>query len=190
MNLREEYNAASSAVIKEHAAVFEKQDLSEVAAFMDAIKQANKIFVLGAGREGIASRAFAMRLAHLGKETHWVWDDTTPGIHEGDLLIAVSGSGDIGHIHYVAEQAKKNGGKLAVVTGTPRGRTPSMADVVLFVPACVYKGTDERVVPSIQPMGSLFEQHLLLLYDVIILLLEKDMKLDHDQMEARHRNVE
>lgn len=190
MYIKDEYSRITEALLNEHREVFEKQDLEEIRNFMDAIVQAKRIFVLGAGREGIASRAFAMRLSHLGKETHWVWDDTTPGMGKGDLLIMSSGSGKIGHIHYIAQQARNTGAKLAIVTGTPKEITPAMADVVLFVPACVYNGTDERCVPSIQPMGSLYEQHLFLLYDVIILMLEKEMKLTHDEMEARHRNVE
>lgn len=190
MNLRAEYDRLTQAVLEEHKAVFEKQDLDEIEKFMDEIQKANRIFTLGAGREGIATRAFSMRLSHLGKEVHWVWDDTTPGMQEGDLFLFVSGSGKIGHIHYVAEQAKKAGARLAVVTGTPKEMTPAIADCVLFVPACVFNGTDPRVVPSIQPMGSLYEQHLLLLYDVIILLLEQRMQVSHEAMEARHRNVE
>lgn len=190
MNLGETYDRITKAVLSEHAKVFEKQDLSEVRYLMDAINAANRIFTLGAGREGIATRAFSMRLSHLGKDVHWVWDDTTPGMQKGDLFIVVSGSGKIGHIHYVAQQAQMTGAKLVVVTGTPCEITPAMADAVLFVPACVFNGTDKRVVPSIQPMGSLFEQHLFLLYDVIILLLEQDMNLCHEAMEARHRNVE
>jgi len=190
MRIRDAYEHLTGAVLTEHATVFEQQDLGQIEAFMDAIKSAKRIFALGAGREGIATRAFAMRLSHLGKQTHWVWDDTTPGMGEGDLLILVSGSGKIGHIHYVAQQAKKTGATLAVVTGTPREITPTLADVVLFVPACVFNGTDERCVPSVQPMGSLFEQHLLLLYDVIVLMLEQEMNLSHEEMEARHRNVE
>ena len=96
---------------------------------------------------------------HLGKEVHWIWDDTTPGMGEGDLFIAVNGSGQIGHIHYVVEQARRTGARIAVVTGAPRQKTPQLADCVLFVPAYVFNGTDERCVPSIQPMGALFEQH-------------------------------
>lgn len=48
------------------------------------------------GKE-MATRAFAMRLMHMGKEIHWIWDDTTPSIGEGDLLIATLGDGRIGH---------------------------------------------------------------------------------------------
>lgn len=190
MNIQERYEALVRAQLEEHAQVFARQDLGEIEALMEGIQSAKRIFALGAGREGIATRAFSMRLSHLGKEVHWIWDDTTPGMHEGDLCILTSGSGKIGHIHYVAEQAKRAGAKLAIVTGTPREITPQMADYVLFVPACVFNGTDERVVPSIQPMGSLFEQHLFLLYDLIVLLLEEKMQLTHEEMEARHRNVE
>ena len=59
-----------------------------------------------------------------------------------------------------------------------------------FIPAHVFNGTDKRAVPSMQPMGNLFEQHAFLLYDVLIMMLEREMKLSHDEMEERHRNVE
>lgn len=190
MNIGKRYEELYNTVLNEHRAVFEVQDIPELEAFLEAIIASNRIFVMGVGREGIAARAFAMRLMHLGKEVHWIWDDTTPGMTKGDLFIAVNGSGQIGHIHYVVEQGKKSGATIAVVTGTPKQKTPALADHVLFVPACVFNGTDERCVPSIQPMGALFEQHCFLLYDIIIVMLEEKMQLDHAAMEARHRNVE
>lgn len=190
MDLQKRYEELYQSVLDEHRRVFEKQDIGEMAALMDAIAAAKRIFVMGVGREGIAARAFAMRLMHLGKEVHWIWDDTTPGMAPGDLFLAVNGSGCIGHIHYVVEQAKKTGATIAVITGAPRQKTPQLADLILFVPACVFNGSDERVVPSRQPMGALFEQHCFLLYDMIIVLLEERLQLTHAQMEARHRNVE
>jgi 6-phospho-3-hexuloisomerase len=190
MNIAKRYEELYRTILSEHAAVFEKQDMEELERFLEAIVKASRIFVMGVGREGIAARAFSMRLMHLGKEVHWIWDDTTPGMQAGDLFIAVNGSGQIGHIHYVVEQAKLSGAAIAVVTGAPRQKTPKLADHVLFVPACVYNGTDERTVPSIQPMGNLFEQHCFLLYDIIVMLLEEKLNLTHEQMAARHRNVE
>jgi 6-phospho-3-hexuloisomerase len=65
-----------------------------------------------------------------------------------------------------------------------------MADFVLFVPAAVFNGTDDRAVPSIQPMGNLFEQHLYMLFDIIIMMLEEDLQVSHEEMEGRHRNIE
>ncbi len=68
---------------------------------------------MGVGREGIAGRSFAMRLMRLGKEVHWIWDDTTPGM-VGDLFIAINGSGKIGHIHYVVEQGEREPGQQSL----------------------------------------------------------------------------
>ena len=190
MSLKEMYDNIYLDVIDEHKKVFEKQDLNELSSLMEEIKKAKRIFIMGVGREGIASRGFAMRLMHLGKETHWIWDDTTPGMEKGDLFIAINGSGKIGHIHYVVEEAKKTGAKICVVTGSPKEKTPAIADLVLFVPALVYNGTDDRVVPSKQPMGNLFEQHLFLLFDIIIMILSKEMNVSYEEMSKRHRNIE
>jgi 6-phospho-3-hexuloisomerase len=39
-------------------------------------------------------------------------------------------------------------------------------------------------------MGNLFEQHLFMLFDIIIMLLEEKLSVSHKDMEKRHRNVE
>jgi len=164
-------------------------DDAQVETFMAAIEHAPRIFLIGAGREGLSTKAFAMRLTHLGKPTHWIWDDTTPGIAKGDLLILVSGGGSIGHIDYVFDRAKEAGAEIVVVTGDPDGITPRKAKAVLFLPAAVYKGKAE-VVPSTQPMGNLFEQALFILFDQIAVALAQRLGISKAAMEARHRNVE
>ena len=184
------YKSLYETVLEEHRRVFEAQPLADIEQLMETIIEAKRVFVFGAGREGIAARSFAMRVMHLGKDTFWLLDDTTPGMQEDDLFVVVNGSGKIGFIDYFIDQAKKTGCKVAVITGSPAERTPAEADVNVFVPAAVYKGTDLRVVPSVQPMGNLYEQHLFLLFDIIVMMLEKKMNLSHDEMEKRHRNVE
>lgn len=169
--------------------VFYRIDDSQVEAFIEAIGNAKRIVLVGAGREGLATRAFTMRLMHLGLDAHWIWDDTTPGIGRGDLLIATSGSGEIGHIHYVVETAKKRGAAIALVTGDPHKRTAEFADRLLFVPASVYLGTAD-VVPSVQPMGNLFEQALLITFDMIIMILRDRLGITPEEMEKMHRNLE
>ena len=187
---KDDYIKLYETVLAEHEQVFQKQNLDELRETIEEIIKADRVFIMGVGREGIAARGFAMRLMHLGKETHWIWDDTTPGMGENDLFIAVNGSGKIGHIHYVVEQAKNTGARILVVTGNPNEKTPLLADKTLFVPAAVFNGTDTRCIESIQPMGNLFEQHLFLLFDMIIMLSEKDLNLSHELMEKRHRNIE
>ncbi|NLU27404.1 MAG: SIS domain-containing protein [Hungateiclostridium thermocellum] len=178
-------------ICNEHEQVFEKVDQAGLGELIDTVKKYNRVFLIGVGREGLATRSFAMRLMHMGKEVHWIWDDTTPNIGLGDLVIATLGDGQIGHINYVCERAKEAGGFIYVVTGSPSGKTAkNLADKVLFLPAAVYRGTDE-VVPSIQPMGNLFEQCLWILFDMIIMMIvDETPELSFEKMSARHRNIE
>jgi len=175
--------------VAELGQVAERLDEGEITAFMEAIRRAPRIFCIGAGREGLATRAFAMRLMHLGKQTHWIWDDTTPAIGRGDLLIATSGSGAIGHVDYVVDRAKAQGADIAVVTGDPAGPTPRKAQTVLWLPAAAFKGKAD-VVESAQPMGTLFEQALLILFDQIVIALAVQLSMTWETMVARHRNLE
>ena len=179
----------SATIIKELDQVLSNVDVKAADTLIDAIMRAGRVFFIGVGREGLATRSFAMRIMHLGKECHWAWDDTTPNVGSGDLFIITSGSGEIGHIHYTAEAAKLAGAAVAVITGTPDRKTPQIADVVLWVPACVYKGKD-NVIPSIQPMGSLFEQSLFIIFDMIVMLLAEKMGVSYMDMAKRHRNTE
>ncbi len=178
-------------ILEEHKKVYETLDQENLRAFIETVKSHDRIFLIGVGREGMMTRAFAMRLMHMGKEIHWIWDDTTPAIEEGDLLIATLGDGSIGHLNYICERAKEAGGKICVVTGSPSGKTAkTIADQVFFIPATVYRGKDE-VVPSFQPMGNLFEQTMLMIFDMIVMkLVEETEGLTFEKMSKRHRNIE
>ena len=80
-------------------------------------------------------------------------------------------------------------GGFALVTGDPHKRTAEFADLILFVPASVYLGTAD-VVPSVQPMGNLFEQALLITFDMIIMILRDRLGITPEEMEKMHRNLE
>ncbi len=185
------YKELYQTIQNEHTKVFEKLDVNNLDRFMGVVKKHNRIFFIGVGREGLAARAFAMRLMHMGKEIYWIWDDTTPNIEKGDLLVAVLGDGQIGHIDYVCRKAKEAGAFLYVVTGSPSGKTASsLADDIFFVPASVYRGTDE-VIPSSQPMGNLFEQCLFIIFDIIVMMIvDSTDDISFEKMSLRHRNVE
>ena len=76
-----------------------------------------------------------------------------------------------------------------MVTGDPAGRTARKAGCVLFIPAAVFKGK-AKVVASDQPMGNLFEQALLILFDQIAMALAERLGATREAMLARHRNLE
>ena len=62
-------------ILAEHRQVFEKTDQEGMREFIETIKKHPRIFLIGVGREGMMTRAFAMRLMHMGKEIHWIWDE-------------------------------------------------------------------------------------------------------------------
>lgn len=186
---RPDFRQRAADVAAEIGAVLDRVDAGQVTAVVNEVTAARRVHIIGVGREGLASRAFAMRLMHAGIDARWEWDDTTPAIGPGDVLIAVSGSGEIGHIDYVATRAVSHRARLVVVTANPQGVTAQRADVVLVVPGAAY-GAGDDVVASIQPMGSLFEQCLLATFDLILLEVVATLGIRLGDLAYRHRNVE
>ena len=81
------YREYGTKILEEHRKVIDTLNEEDLRRFIETVKKYDRIFCIGVGREGMETRAFAMRLMHMGKEVHWIWDDTTPHIGEGDLLI-------------------------------------------------------------------------------------------------------
>ena len=104
-------------------------------------------------------------------------------------MICACGSANVGHENYVADMAMKNGAKLALIAPSSEGFLLSIADMVVNGPAAAYKAVGD-FVPSEQLMGNLFEQHLYMLFDMIVMMLEEKMQVSHADMEKRHRNIE
>ncbi|MCI9615064.1 MAG: SIS domain-containing protein [Dorea sp.] len=200
MGYIETYEKYSRAIVEEHEKVFRMLDMGQLKEFMDAVIAAKRVFLHGTGREGISMRSFAMRLAHLGKPAFWLMDDTTVGMHEGDLFIITDGRGDVGIHRRIVKQAAKTGAKIAMITCLPEGNlAKNYADHILFVHASVYMAEtaddpdapkQHDVVPTEQPMGNQYEQHLYLLLDIITILLKDEMGLTYEDMEKNHRNIE
>ena len=160
----------------------------------DALKlidDAPRVFVAGAGRSGLAMRAFAMRLMHLGIPTFVVGETVTPGMAAGDVLVIGSGSGRTESVLGVARKAKALGGRIVVITIDEESPLAELAEVVVRIPAPSPKARVSREgVSSRQPMGSLYEQSLWLLGDALVLLLMERRGVSADQMFGRHANLE
>lgn len=109
-------------ILKEIDTVFQKLDKAQVRQLVNYIIKANTIVVCGAGRIGMATKAFGQRLAHLGFQTYTVGDSNVPFIGKKDLLIASSGSGETQTIYDLVVKAKENKASVALVTGNPQSR--------------------------------------------------------------------
>jgi 6-phospho-3-hexuloisomerase len=166
-------------------------DQAEVDAALAAIEDAPRIFVAGVGRSGLAMRAFAMRLMHLGLSTYVVGEVMTRGFAAGDVLVVGSGSGRTESLVAVAHKARTLGGRVVLFTIDAESPLAEMADVSVRVPAPSPKAQrSSETMVSVQPMGSLFEQSLLLLCDAMVLLLMERCEVGSDAMFTRHANLE
>jgi 6-phospho-3-hexuloisomerase len=152
---------------------------------------ARHIFVAGKGRSGLQMEAFAMRLMHLGLSTHVVGDVTTPGITSDDLLVIGSGSGRTPSLVCHAERAHHLHVPVLLFTAAQDSPMHAFANCIVRIDAPTPKiDEDYAFQASILPMGSLFEQALGLLLDLIVLMLMRDLDVDGGQMFSRHANLE
>lgn len=184
--------AFAGLVLEELKSVLARVSPMDAERFVQGLASAGAIFVCGAGRSGLAAKAFAMRLMHLGFDAHVIGETTTPPYRPADLLVVCSGSGETGGLASIAEKAKRIGGKVALLTIVPDSTIGRAADCCVRIPAPSPKAGAGAgaVVASIQPMGSLFEQALLLFLDSTILRLMELRKKDSGTMFERHANLE
>jgi 6-phospho-3-hexuloisomerase len=162
----------------------------EAEQFASRIVAAKKILVAGAGRSGLAVKAFAMRLMHMGFDAHVVGETVTPKLEAADLLLIGSGSGETGSLVQMARKTREIGGNIALVTIFPLSTIGQLADVCVRIPAPTPKVSADTGWTSIQPMGSLFEQSLFIFLDLVILRLMDSAARDSATMFRRHANLE
>ena len=89
----------------------------------------------------------------------------------------------------MAEKAKSIGGTIAAITIFPESTIGQLADITIKLPGSP-KDQSEGDDKTIQPMGSLFEQTLLLFCDAVILRFMEKKGLNSDTMYGRHANLE
>ncbi|MGG0582792.1 6-phospho-3-hexuloisomerase [Priestia megaterium] len=161
----------------------------EAEKLVNGILESKKVFVAGAGRSGFMAKSFAMRMMHMGIDSYVIGETVTPNFEKEDILIIGSGSGETKSLVSMAEKAKSIGGKIATVTIFPDSTIGQLADVTIKLPGSP-KDQSKGDYKTIQPMGSLFEQTLLLFYDAVILRFMEKKGLDTNKMYGRHANLE
>lgn len=162
-----------------------EQTITEV---VEHIVTAPRIFVAGTGRTGFMMRAFAMRLSHLGFRVYVVGETTTPAIVASDLLLVGSGSGETKSLVITAQGASDLEAKVVSFSTIVVSSLANLSDVCCIIPAKAKN--DNCDFMSIQPMGSLFEQSLLILLDSIVLALMERAGSSSSDMYQKHANLE
>lgn len=176
------------AIIAENQQLAAKLDLTSAGAIIPLIQHAERVFVVGAGRTGLALKAAAMRLMHLGLTVFVVGETTTPAIKAGDLLLAASGSGTTSTIVKAAEKAAAVGAQILVLSTTTDSPLAALATQLIVLPAA--QKQDHGGTSSQQYAGSLFEQAVLLLTDAIFQTLWTLDGTPAEELWKRHANLE
>ncbi|ACB39549.1 6-phospho-3-hexuloisomerase [Pyrobaculum neutrophilum] len=180
----------------------DKLKIEEVEAFVktieDIYRQNKKILVVGVGRSGLVGRAFAMRLRHLGARSYVLGETITPSVEEGDLLVAISGSGTTQVVVAAAEAAKKMRAKVAAVTSYYDSPLAKTADLVLYVPGRTKLASMDDyfarqilgIHEPLSPLGTLFEDTSMVVLDAVIAELMKRLGKNESDLAKRHANIE
>lgn len=174
-------------------------DKESIEKFESIIINSNNIFVTGAGRSGLAAKAFAMRLMHLGLSAYVVGETISPAIYADDCIVAISGSGETNTIVSAANIAKNRGSKVLALTSYPESTLGQLADCFILVKGRTKKEVDDENYmkrqihgnyTSLTPLGTAFELTTLVFLDAIVSELMEKMQQTENDLKARHTVLE
>ncbi|KUG20221.1 MAG: 6-phospho-3-hexuloisomerase [Methanomicrobiaceae archaeon] len=172
----------------------------QIDALVNLIMNAQRIYILGAGRSGLVAKAFAMRLMHLGLQSYVVGETITPAMRPGDLIVVFSGSGETTTIADLAETAKGIGANVCLITSKKESRIGRIADSIVIIESQRDHVVDESAEfeirqmtgahKSFAPLGTIFETTSMVFADAIISRLMEITQTDVEALRGRHANIE
>jgi 6-phospho 3-hexuloisomerase len=201
VKLDEHTKSAMKIIASNVKTVADELDYSEVEAFITEIlttqKSDKRVFILGAGRSGLVAKGFAMRLMHLGFDVYVVGETVTPAVESGDLVIAISGSGETRSINEMCALAKAKGTRLAIVTSNKESTLGQFSDTIVVIKGRTKaSGMDfmERQVVgshiSFTPLGTMFEIATMVFLDGVIAEIMAITEKSEEEMRGRHATLE
>ncbi|MDR2854576.1 MAG: SIS domain-containing protein [Methanomicrobiales archaeon] len=166
-------------------------DPAQTERLIQEILNAERIYLLGAGRSGYVAKAFAMRLTHLKLDAFVVGETVTPAFKPTDLLIAFSGSGKTLSTVEGCQKAKEIGGRICLITSDEKSPLATLADCIVVLNTNTMEhaeddfairqltGKHRSMAAPVAPLATLFETAALILSDATIAAI----------MEIKHRNI-
>jgi len=171
----------SDRILTEISSILNQADEEKVLKLVEAILSSERIFLTGLGRSGLVARSFALRLMHLGFKVLIVGEVTTPAIKKGDLLVAISGSGETAIVKHIVSKAKELGAVIFLITSKTNTSIGEISDRVLILP---------EIEKPILPLKSAFEAVTYILLDAAIVMIMQKTGVTSQEMMERHSNLE
>ncbi|MHC0444811.1 6-phospho-3-hexuloisomerase [Flavobacterium sp. 3-218] len=175
-------------ILEENLKLADQVDPQQIDVLASNIKSANRIFVMAAGRSGLALKMAAMRFMHLGYSVFVVGETVTPAILEGDMLLVASGSGTTSTVLSAVEKAAKQKARVVAITADGESALAKLAANIVLINAATK--TDFGVSVSDQYAGSLFEQFTLFILESVFMSLWQESGLTKEDLWPKHANLE
>lgn len=158
----------------------ESIDPASLSNLVDLILSKRTIFIYGSGRSGLVGQYFAVRLVQLGLDVHFVGDMTTPIIGSDDLTILISNTGETMSAVQTANIARRIGSHVVCITASKFSKLAHASNsmILLHTP----KTTDGNLLP----LGTLFEDSVILMFDSLIPELMKKLGQSEADMRKKH----
>jgi 6-phospho-3-hexuloisomerase len=185
--------------IKHSIRELKKDEVEKLIAFILESK-GKKIFIVGMGRSGFVGRAFALRLMNLDFDVYFLGETITRAASEGDLLIAISGTGATRIVLSACTAAKEIGTRVVAITSFPKSLLGQIADLTVEVGGKTKAGvpkekdylarqiTGER--EPISPLGSIFENNCMVFLDSLIVELMHRLHQTEADLRRAHATIE
>ena len=165
---------------------------------LDSLNDSKKILVIGAGRSGLAAKAFAMRLMHLGFNVFVFGETITPALGEGDLIISISGSGITKVVVTASTAAKDVKARILAITSHADSPLAKLSDHIIIIPGRTKMAAEEDYTirqilgehEPLAPLGTLFEITLNIFLDSVIAELMQRMGKTEQDLKKRHATIE
>ncbi|MDP2901872.1 MAG: bifunctional 3-hexulose-6-phosphate synthase/6-phospho-3-hexuloisomerase [Methylovulum sp.] len=172
-------------VIDKIGSILSATEDSNAARLTRMLDRASRIFVSGAGRSGLISKFFAMRLMHSGYDVNVVGEIVTPSIKRGDLLIIISGSGETEQLVAFTKKAREIGADILLITAKAQSTIGDMANGVFQMGVPEQYGKVHGM-----PMGTVFELSTLFFLEALISHIIHEKGIAEEEMRSRHANME
>ena len=158
---------------------------ASIANLVQIILKARRIHLYGMGRSGLMAKAFAMRLVHLGLDVVVLDETITYPLSKEDVLVLISGSGMTSSVVRLAEIAKRIGAHLVAITANEKSKLAKISDTMIILPV-----KEDELKGRYAPMGTLFEDSLLIFFDTLVAYLMDALGETEASMKRRHASLE
>ncbi len=179
------HREAAHYILNQVRATVDNVDDTDVRRFLDLMRGAKSVIVFGRGRSGFVGRGFTVRLTHLGVPAYFVGETVSPPVHEDDVVVLLSGSGETFSVVVTGQVAKKLGSRIVTITGQPDSTLAKLADLTVLLRT----PTGERQ-RALAPLGTLFESAAAVFLDGVIAEWMRTTGATEESMRARHATLE